>query len=433
MPTKRLLAVFATLSLVLLIAALFDISWRFLVTVNVVALLASLADLRLSAGKKDISFKRIIPKEMERGISYTVSLEITNDSAHALAYRFVDDMPQSFVRSFQTEGSIPEHSAAEVRYETIATVRGKYEIEKIYFRFSSSLGLWEKQLTVELADTAKVIPDLTETKQYLENAQQFLMYEGVKIRRKRSGVGDFSKIRAYAAGDDPRKINWRQTAKLHEVMANDYEPEHGKYITILIDCGRMMGAELKNGNRLEKAMEAALTVAAAALKKGDYVSVLAFSKEIKVFVPPAKGMAQLQTILHAIYNLGVDAVESNYAAVLQYMETVQKKRSLLLLFSDVQTFLHDETSLAYLKRLRKRHIFIMIGIEDQTILKRIKQEPLDLESAMLKSMAQQQMLNKKREKVRWEKQGLQLVEAGEERLAAAAVSHYIEIMNRNLL
>lgn len=40
-------------------------------------------------------------------------------------------------------------------------------------------------------------------------------------------------------------INWRQTAKLQEVMTNEYEPEHGKYITILIDCGRMMGAELK--------------------------------------------------------------------------------------------------------------------------------------------------------------------------------------------
>ena len=98
----------------------------------------------------------------------------------------------------------------------------------------------------------KVIPDLTETKHYLENAQRFLLYEGSKIRKQRSGVGDFAQIRNYVVGDDPRKINWRQTAKLQEVMTNEYEPEHGKYITILIDCGRMMGAELTKGNRLEK-------------------------------------------------------------------------------------------------------------------------------------------------------------------------------------
>ncbi|RKJ08673.1 DUF58 domain-containing protein, partial [Butyricicoccus sp. 1XD8-22] len=90
------------------------------------------------------------------------------------------------------------------------------------------------------------------------------LHEGMKIRKFQSGSGEFAQIRKYAAGDDPRMINWRQTAKLQEVMTNEYEPEHGKYITILIDCGRMMGAELKKGNRLERALEAAMTVTAAA-------------------------------------------------------------------------------------------------------------------------------------------------------------------------
>lgn len=321
----------------------------------------------------------------------------------------------------------------KITYETTAADRGKYAINKLYFRYRSLFGLWEKQTTVELPDTIKVIPDLTETKQYLENAQQFLLYEGVKIRKQQSGIGEFAKIRSYVVGDDPRKINWRQTAKLREVMTNEYEPEHGKYITILIDCGRMMGAELKRGNRLEKALEAALTVAAAALQKGDYVSVLAFSKEIKVYVPAAKGMAHLQTILQAIYNVKVDAAESNYAAVLQYLEMVQKKRSLLLLFSDVHTFLHEESALVYLKRLRKRHLFFMVGVEDQILVKRTKEAPTDVQAAMLKSIAQQQLLFKKREKNKWEKQGLQMIEAREEKLAVTAVSHYIEIMNQNLL
>jgi uncharacterized protein (DUF58 family) len=184
---------------------------------------------------------------------------------------------------------------------------------------------------------------------------------------------------------------------------------------------------------LEKALEAALTVTAAALKKGDYVSVLAFSKEIHVFVPPAKGMAHLQTILQAIYNLKVVAAESNYSSVLRYLETVQKKRSLLLLFSDVRTFLHEESALVYLQRLRQRHLFLMIGVEDQTLLKRVNEVPETVQQAMVKSIAQQQLLIKKREKNKWEKLGLQMIEPREEKLAVTAVSHYIEIMNQNLL
>ena len=96
-------------------------------------------------------------------------------------------------------------------------------------------------------------------------------------------------------------------------------------------------------------------------------------------------------------------------------------------------FLHEESALTYLKRLRQRHLFLMIGIEDMTLIKRAQGESITVQTAMIKSIAQQQMLFKKREKNKWEKQGLQMIEAREEKLAVAAVSYYIEIMNRDLL
>lgn len=433
LPTKRFLLVFLLLSLVLGLSTLLKISWGFVITANIFILCISLLDLLFSPSKKQLYFQRLMADEFERGMVYPVKIAVHNDSPYPFSYRMVDGLPQSFERPFPIVGTIPKEATVEISYDSRALVRGRYEINKLYFRYSSLLGLWEKQVTVELAGSVKVIPDLTETKHYLENAQKYLVYEGLKIRRQRSGVGDFSKIRSYVVGDDPRKINWRQTAKLREVMTNEYEPEHGKYITILIDCGRMMGAELSQGNRLEKALEAVLTVTAAALQKGDYVAVLAFSNEIKVYVPPAKGMAHLQTILQAIYHVKVDPAESNYAAVLQYLEMVQKKRSLLLLFSDVRTFLHEESALILLKRLRQRHLFLMIGIEDQTLLKKVKEEPETVQAAMSKSIAQQQILFKKREKNKWEKQGLIMIEAREEKLAITAVSSYIDIMNQNLL
>ena len=433
LPAKRLLVLYLILSLVFIMGAIIGLSWSYVITFNILVLGLSLVDLLFSPSKQQLTFTRVLPKEMERGLSYPIEIEVSNSSSYSLMYRLMDGLPQSFDRPFPLKGSIPKNSVVVVTYHSTAAVRGDYQVQKLYFRYRSRLGLWEKQTTVSLPESVKVIPDLTETKQFLENAQSFLKYEGLHIRRQRSGVGDFSKIREFVVGDDPRKINWRQTAKLREVMTNDYEPEHGKYVTILIDCGRMMGAELKKGNRLEKALEAALTVTAAALQKGDYVSVLAFSKEIHVFVPPAKGMAHLQTILQAIYNLKVYAAESNYSSVLRYLETVQKKRSLLLLFSDVRTFLHEESALVYLQRLRQRHLFLMIGVEDQTLLKRVNEVPETVQQAMVKSIAQQQVLKKKREKNKWEKLGLQMIEAREEKLAVTAVSHYIEIINQNLL
>lgn len=424
---------FSILSGLFIIASFNQISWTVLFIVNGFVLLFSLLDLMLSPNKKDIKVTRNIPTDMERGLDYPFQITVQNPTSFDMYCEIIDAIPQSFHRPFPLRGIVPKGNNKKFTYKTTAPVRGEYTVEKIYVRYSSLFGLWKKEITFQQKMKIKVIPDLTESKQYLENAQKFLLHDGVQIKRLNSGAGEFAKIRSYVVGDDPRKINWRQTAKLQEVMTNEFEPEHGKYVTILIDCGRMMGAELKKGNRLEKSLEAAITVATAALHKGDYVSVVAFSKKVKVYIPPGKGMAHLQTILQAIYKIEVDAVESNYAEVFTYLQLVQKKRSLILLFSDIKTFLYEESALIYLKRVRSRHLFLMIGVEDQTLQLRAKQEPADLEKAMIKQVAQQQLLFKKKEKQRWEKNDLLMMEAKEERLAASAVSHYIETLNKGLL
>ncbi|MCA1319425.1 DUF58 domain-containing protein [Bacillus tianshenii] len=432
-PTSRLLLVFVILSGILVTATFWDMPWSFVLLSNILVLLFSLVDLIYSPHKKQLKVKRSCPAEMERGINYEVALTIENRSPYDVQFSIIDGLPQSFNRPFPLSGSANKETSETLVYQTKAPVRGDYQVNSLYMRYRSTLGLWEKQMTIPLNEKIKVIPDMTQTKNFLEDAQRFLNYEGIKIRKYKSGVGEFSKIRSYVVGDDPRKINWRQTAKLQEVMTNEYEPEHGKHITILIDCGRMMGAELKSGNRLEKSIEAALTVTAAALQKGDYVAVLAFSKKVKVYIPPAKGMAHLQTILQAIYNIEVDAAESNYGEILNYLQLVQKKRSLILLFSDIQTFLHEESALVYLKRLRQRHLFLMIGIEDEMLVKRGRETPVNAQQTMVKSIAQQQILIKKEGKAKWEKQGLLMVEAREEKLATTAVSYYIDMINRGLL
>ncbi|WP_096155047.1 MULTISPECIES: DUF58 domain-containing protein [Bacillus] len=432
-PTKKLVVLYGILSSILFLLTFFGIGWLEIFILNVLFISLTLIDLLLSPKKEKLKFKREMTSELERGIKYDVHISIQNFSNHTIKFEMFDDLPQSFQRPFPLKGIAEREKSTSLIYETLATIRGNYSLSKLYVRYFSKLGLWKKQTAVQLEGNIKVIPDLTESKSYLENAQKYLLHEGAKIRKQVSNGGEFSKIRTYAIGDDPRKINWRQTAKLREVMTNEYEPEHGKNITILIDCGRMMGAELNTGNRLEKSLEAAVTVATAALRNGDYVSVLAFSKEVKVYVPPAKGMPHLQTILKSIYHLEVDAYESNYGAVLNYLQTVQKKRSLLLLFSDVRTFLFEESTMYYLVRLRKRHLFFMVGVEDEMLAAKSKEEPDTLQKAMEKSMAQKQLLRKKREKLRWEKQGLPMIETKEENLATVAVSHYIDMLNRGLL
>ncbi|WP_218212182.1 hypothetical protein, partial [Pseudomonas sp. 2822-15] len=83
--------------------------------------------------------------EIERGKSYEVIIEMKNESHHVMHFRFMDGIPQSFSKPFPLKSIVKGKSTAEIKYETEAPVRGKYQIDRLYLRYTSNLGLWEKQ------------------------------------------------------------------------------------------------------------------------------------------------------------------------------------------------------------------------------------------------------------------------------------------------
>ena len=433
LPTPKLISIFLCGIIPIFLASYWGFGWLAFLIVNGALILASLWDLWILPRRNQFVCLRSIKTDLERGQDFEASLQITNNAKSTIKFRLIDHLPPSFADPFPLKGQISSGQTLVLSYNSQAPIRGDYELDKVYFRYQSGLGLWEKQAIFPTLTKVRVLPDMSLVRGYLATAQKSLVAQGLKVKRNHIGSGEFAQIRTYVPGDDPRKINWRQTAKLSELMTNIYEPEHGKYITILIDCGRTMGVELSQGNRLERAFEASLSVAAVALKQGDYVAVLAFSNDIKTYIPPGKGLAHLRTIVHGIYNLHVDAVESNYAKAFQHLETLQKRRSILLLFSDLDPFLFEEKPPFYLQRVRRQHQFLLLGIADPTIAQWLKSKPLTTQLAMLKSTAQKEMLYKRKSIRRWGQMGFPMLEVSEEQLASEAVSHYIEIINRGII
>ncbi len=433
LPTPRFIWLFLLMSIPISIASFWNKGWIAFFLLNSILFLASIFDLSILPRRSQLTATRLLADEVERDEIFLVNLSITNTSAFSITFRLIDDLPISFVRPFPMNGSLNDGETTTVSYYSKAEIRGDYSLEKIHFRYQSVLGLWEKQTAFCPYHKLRVIPNMKQVKAYLTAPQQLLQHEGVKVKRAGIGNGEFAQIRPYVVGDDPRKINWHQTAKLTELMTNVYDPEHGKHITLLIDCGRIMGVELTEGNRLEKSFEAALTVAAAALQQGDYVSVMAFSNQVKTYIPPGKGLTHLKTIIRGIYNLHSDPIESNYAVAFNHLETVQKRRSFILLFSDLDSFLFEEHSLHYMEQLRRRHYFLLLGITNPMVSQWIQAEANDTRLSMIKSIAQRETMRRKREIRRLGHMGLSMVEVPEEQLAAEALNRYFEIINRGVL
>jgi uncharacterized protein (DUF58 family) len=427
------MGLFLLLLIPIAIASIWDFGWRAFFILNSLLFLLSLLDFMILPRRKQILSNRMVQEEVERGEVFQVRFHLKNHSSAPIRFRLIDELPTSFVRPFPIGGEISGGQEKVISYESTPQMRGDFELSLVFFRYQSLFGLWEKQKSFEQHNRISVIPDMNEVRGHLSSLQKLLLHEGTKIRRSRIGGGEFAQIRNYVIGDDPRKINWRQTGKQAELMTNVYQPEHGKYITILIDCGRPMGVELTKVNRLERSVEAALTVAAVALRQGDYVSVIAFSNKVKAYIPAGKGMAHLQTIIQSIYAIQADSNESNYIQVFDYLERVQKRRSFIMLFSDLSPFLFEETSLFSIQRIKRRHIFLLLGLADPMVNKWIKEEPVDTRTIMIKSAAQREVLRKNKEMKRMSRLGIEMMEVPEETLATKAVSRYIDIINRGQL
>lgn len=432
-PTKRLIYLISGLGFVLFVISFFRFDLIIFASVIVSVLLLSLLDLLRSPNRKELTIERVIPKQVERHQEAKLSFIITNQSDKSAQFKWTDDLPESIETNRPEQTEILANQQQTIAQPIQANQRGLFPLKNIYLRYQSQLGLWQKQKTFAIEDSIKVIPNLSESRDYLTSAQKYLLHEGSKIRKHGAGLGEFAKVRQYVVGDDPRKINWHQSAKLNEMMVNEYEPEHGKQIIIMIDCGRMMGVELEKGNRLERSIEAALTVATAALDNGDYVSVIAFAKDINVYVPAEKGLAHLQTILQAVFSLKVEANESNYLAAFQFIRTEQQKRSMVILFSDINQFFLDQQSLFFIKQLKKRHLFLGIGIKDEWKQRNIDLQAETVNEAMRKTVAQQVELWNRREMLKWKNLGLDLIEAKSDDLAVTTVSYYIDQLNRGAL
>ncbi|NPV91976.1 MAG: DUF58 domain-containing protein [Firmicutes bacterium] len=392
----------------------------------------SLIDIWLLPGAESIRVGRRMPESVDVLQPFKVTLEVTNDSGQPLFFALRDDLPMEF------KGVPPLLGRAGGRfesadYETAAGERGRYRFSWVHLRYWGRMGLWAKQRRVALEQEIKVLPDLSAVRGYLSSPQQSLILGGRRLRRRVLTGTEFHGIRDYFPDDDARYINWNASARAGRIMTNVYQPERGKNVTILLDCGRMMGVELDGQVKLDRTIEAALIMAAVALRQEDQVSVLAFSDRVKAWVPPGRRTSHLHEILEAVYDLKSDFTESNYRMALEHIGRYQKKRSFLVLFSDMESYLFEDQLIPYLTRLGRVHLPLLLSLKDPQLLRWTGLELANSRQAYVKSIARRFEQDRREYAQRVSRLGINLIDVPADEFALAAVNFYLEVRSREAL
>src|SRR5262249_50795949 len=152
-----------------------------------------------------------------------------------------------------------------------------------------------------------------------------------------------------------------------KLTVKDFQVNQSQRVIFLIDCGRMMTATVAGLSLLDHALNAALMLAYVALGKGDSVGLVCFADEIQRYVPPRAGRMQMNRLLHGTFDRFATLVESRYDQAFVYLNSRARKRSLVILITNVIDEVNANQITGYLTNLVGRHLPLAVLLRDHAI------------------------------------------------------------------
>ena len=384
LPSRRFL-------LFLLVPAALLVLWpsrtaaTLVLTYDVVLVLLALLDLAVSPRPGQIAVTRQVPRLLSLGADNAIGWEVHNRSNVPVSLRLTDDVDEDLIRDrVEVEAGIKARARAELRYQVRPVRRGVHELGDIHIRYPTRLGLVLRQRRIAARTSVKVYPNVTSLARYDLAVRHRRLTEMGMIAAKQRGRGSmFESLRDYVPGDQWTDIAWKATARRGRLTTRNYEDDRSQNVLLLIDCGRLMATRVDDLSRLDHAINAAILLTYVTIRQGDYIGMVAFHDDIAAYVPPIKGRGALSRMNEALYNLEPRLCEPDYAGACQFLAMRHRKRSLVIILTDVLDRNSSSALLGYAARFARQHLslcFTMRNLEMEELAARPPVESLDCSS-----------------------------------------------------
>jgi uncharacterized protein (DUF58 family) len=408
------------------------------VVLDIAILVVAVADTLTLPNLRQLSGEREILRVASLQKPHSVTLVITNSSSRTLLATVRDDVPQQFLSDPQEfELTIGPLSRATMSYELHAQRRGKFEMEEIHVRVRSRLGFWRRYHSLPVRSEIHVYPDMKQLSEYALLARtNRLSLMGVRRTRKIGQDNEFERLRDYTPDDNYKFIDWRSTARRSKLTVKDFQANQSQRIVFLMDCGRMMTNSAAGISLLDHSLNAMLMLSFVALDQGDAVGLVCFSDRIHTYVPPRSGMNQMNQLLHASFDRFPQLVESRYDNAFLHLATNCKKRSLVVLISNVIDEVNSLQIQQYMGSITGRHLPLTVLLRDRSLFE-AAEHPAALaavDDTMFAAAAAAEILTWRHQVLTdLEHRGIMALDVFPEDMTAPLVNSYLEIKARHLL
>lgn len=175
---------------------------------------------------------------------------------------------------------------------------------------------------------------------------------------------DFEEVREYAVGDDVRSIDWNVSAKMDRPFVKVFREERELTLMLLIDLSAsgIFGSVAQS--KRERAAEIASVLAFSATLNNDKVGVLLYTDEVEHYIPPQKGRRHILRVIRDILFFEPTGRRTDHQAALNYLNRVQRRKTVVFLISDFLDASPDTALFATLALTNQRHDLVSIALSD---------------------------------------------------------------------
>jgi uncharacterized protein (DUF58 family) len=339
------------------------------------------------------------------------------------------------------DGTLPERAfeiaareTVHVEVAVVPTVRRKQTFGAMALRAVTRMGLLARLMRVRHAHSVVVVPSLTNIRRFrLLALQHRLSDAGVRALRLRGEGTALAGVREYVPGDDPRLLDWKSSARHSRLIVREQSVERSQTVMCMIDCGRAMTQLAGAYSRFEHVLSSALVLSDVAAASGDRVGMIAFDDVVRAFIPPQKGNAALRALRTSLTSLDATMSEPDYAAAFRLLAMRQRRRALIVCFTDVVDARVARSFAAFAGRSASRHLLVVVAIQNADLIAAARPDTSGA-LALFRSAAAEELVREREEALaRMRHAGITVLDVQPAVMAAALVNRYLEVKARGLL
>ncbi|MDF5751380.1 DUF58 domain-containing protein [Spongiactinospora sp. TRM90649] len=359
-------------------------------------------DLALAGGVRELRFRRDGDRLVRLGQAARVDLIVENPGRRRVRGVLRDAWPPSAgVTPRHLPLDVPGGESRRLALTLSPTRRGDREAVRVTVRSLGPLGIAARQGSHHVPWSVRVLPPFLSRKHLPSRLARLRELEGLHPALVRGQGTEFDSLREYVVGDDVRSIDWRASARRHDVVVRTWRPERDRRVLIVLDTGRTSAGRVgaapiplageipaaarqadaqraldgfrgeipipPGWPRLDWSMDAALLLAALAARAGDRVDFLAHDRSVRAWLSGAGRTELLSSLVNAMAPIEAELVEADSSGMVAAVLARAKRRCLVVLLTDLNSASLEEGLLPVLPQLSSRHLVLLAAVSDPKV------------------------------------------------------------------